>query len=688
MLLLLAHLLSLQFESSERLGSQVEQSYLARNEIQRMLSLHQDIEIGQRGYVVTGDPAFLAPYLAARQEVGNSINQVEERFGPRSARTQEFVRLRELSEAKLDFSKRTVQLRELGAASEAAALISSGRGKSLMVSIRSIVEQIEAAERVRLAQVTRMADEAQRSLQLFTYALLALLGALLFGAAFLNSRSMAEKNAAVRRLQDLSSRQETIFDSAKDGIIMLNASGSIESLNPAAARMYGYDEAELVRRDIGLLFEIAPDHGEVETFLKRLQRRRKGDVGRTQEFMGRRKDHSTFPSDVAVSPVPLADGMRYVAIVRDITERKHVDQMKSEFVSTVSHELRTPLTSIAGSLGLLVGGAAGQLPDTAKRLLEIAHSNSERLVRLINDILDIEKIESGNMPFEMQTVELTPLLDQAVQANRGFAERLGVSFRLEFGPADAAVLADPDRLMQVLTNLLSNAAKFSPDGGEVNISVLPLDRRFRITVADKGPGVPEEFKPRIFDKFAQADSSDTRQKGGTGLGLSIVREIVVRLGGSVSFDSKPGEGTAFHVDLPAAEPSWVEAPAPAGSAHILHVDDDRDVLKVVQSAFSGRAHVTSVTNIEEAKRALTAERFDLVILDIALPDCSGLELLPVLRSPGDSATPVVLFTAQDAGPELEEQVEAVLTKSKASLERLVEAVETLLRDAGTVSEEA
>src|SRR5205085_72927 len=195
-----------------------------------------------------------------------------------------------------------------------------------------------------------------------TYGLLAVLAALLFAASWSTARSARAKRFALQRMEDLAARQEAIFTNAKDGIITLNSSGSIESLNPAAARLYGYDPSELIRRDVGILFEVAPDQGQIETFLKRLQRRRSGDVGRIEEFWGRRSDGSTFPSDVAISPVPLADGLRYVAIVRDATERKQIEQMKSEFVSTVSHELRTPLTSIAGSLGLLAGGAGGELP--------------------------------------------------------------------------------------------------------------------------------------------------------------------------------------------------------------------------------------------------------------------------------------------------------------------------------------
>jgi PAS domain S-box-containing protein len=254
--------------------------------------------------------------------------------------------------------------------------------------------------------------------------------------------------------------------------------------------MYGYEAAELINGSVTQLFETPPERSKIDSFLKAVQRQRKGDGGRLQEFLGRRKDGSTFPADVAVSPVQLADGLHFVAVVRDVTERKQIDQMKTEFVSTVSHELRTPLTSISGSLGLLKGGAAGALPDRASRLITIAHSNSERLVRLINDILDIEKIESGKMVFALQPVELRDMLEQAIEANRGFADALDVRLALEPIAAAAHAMADPDRLMQVLTNLISNAAKFSPAGGDVSVGLRREGNVHRISVADRGTRHP------------------------------------------------------------------------------------------------------------------------------------------------------------------------------------------------------
>jgi signal transduction histidine kinase len=235
-------------------------------------------------------------------------------------------------------------------------------------------------------------------------------------------------------------------------------------------------------------------------------------------------------------------------------ERKRLERMKDEFVSTVSHELRTPLTSITGSLGLLTSKAVGTLSGPAARLIEIAHSNSQRLVRLVNDILDIEKLESGHVVFNLRRVEVRPLVQEAVEALGELAQGLGVRIRIEAAPAVQEVRADTDRLAQVITNLLSNAVKFSPPNSEVVVTIENGDGLVRISVRDHGPGIAAEFKSHVFERFAQADATNARRKGGTGLGLSIVKEIVDRLAGEVGFDDAPGGGTIFHVELPI----WVD----------------------------------------------------------------------------------------------------------------------------------
>lgn len=670
------------FDEARALRAEVIRSYETRAELRRILSLHQDLETGQRGFQITRDRDFLQPHASAIREIDAAFGRLDDKLLSQSALQTRLSALHRLSDEKRAFVDEVILLVERGDAERARRLVSEGRGKEIMDALRLEIAGMDAQEREQLLQRTDMADAALLRVQRLNAAISTALFLVLALAIWLAARSFSEGTKALRRLEDLSKRQEAIFDSASDGMVVLNPSGSIESLNPAAATMYGYEPDELIRRDIGTLFEIAPDRGEVETFLKRLER---GEgAGKVQEFLAARKDGATFPVEVTVSPVRLADRTVFLALIRDVSERRQVEQMKSEFVSTVSHELRTPLTSIAGSLGLVTGGAAGQVPEQALRLIEIAKSNCTRLVRLINDILDIEKIESGNMRFDVAPLRLGPFLEQAMQANRAFAAEHGVGLALEAVPPGATVIADEDRLMQVMTNLLSNAAKFSPAGETVRISVRPLDRRYRITVADHGPGIADEFREKIFGKFAQADSSSSRQKGGTGLGLSIVREIVNRMRGSVSFDSEPGNGTAFHVDLPAApesekQPETDNVPAVTAQGpglHILHVDDDPDMLRVVSSAFEGKAEVRSTPSLSEAHAAIPRMDFDAVILDIGMAEGSGLELVPVLRRNG-SRIPIVIFTAQDASADQIDGVDAVLIKSRASLDKLVDEVRRL-----------
>jgi PAS domain S-box-containing protein len=245
-----------------------------------------------------------------------------------------------------------------------------------------------------------------------------------------------------------------------------------------------------------------------------------------------------------------------VGTVQDITERRAVDRLKREFVSTVSHELRTPLTAIKGSLGLLAGGVAGELPGLARELVATAQKNADRLLILINDILDLEKVETGRMAFDLRDLPLHPLLLQALEDLKGYALGLDVACGLDPAPADllaARVSVDEGRLLQVFGNLLSNAVKFSPPGGQVRVRLLRAAQRLRVEVQNAGPEIPPHFRERIFHKFAQADGSDSRQRGGTGLGLSIAKALVERMGGLIGFTSEPGR-TIFFFELPEVAP--------------------------------------------------------------------------------------------------------------------------------------
>jgi PAS domain S-box-containing protein len=346
------------------------------------------------------------------------------------------------------------------------------------------------------------------------------------------------------------------------GMILTDRTGTIVMLNTEIERLFGYRRDELIGQCVDLL---------VPTGSRARHVRRRADfaldpasrrIGAGRNLFGLRKDGTELPVEIGLNPIQTGDGVLVLCVIADISERKRAESRKDEFVSTVSHELRTPLTSLSGSLGLLAGSAAGKLPDTAMRLLTIAHKNSDRLVRLINDILDIQKIESGEVVFAIKRVAVRPLVEQAIEASGAYGESLGVAIRLDPLATAADVPADPDRLAQVVANLLSNAIKFSPRGEEVVVSIARRNDRVEISVRDHGPGVPHDFKARVFEKFAQAD--DARQKGGTGLGLSIVKGIVTRLGGSTGFDDAPGGGAIFHVELPAWENAADAAPDPIG----------------------------------------------------------------------------------------------------------------------------
>ena len=344
-------------------------------------------------------------------------------------------------------------------------------------------------------------------------------------------------------------------DASPCGMVMTDAAGMIILANTEAERLFGYRPDELIGRTMLMLVpqRLHRDYLRHHTMFSR--RPGTNHFGDGYKLFGLRRDGTEFPIEIRLNPIAARDGDFVLSVIVDISERLRIERLKDEFVSTVSHELRTPLTSISGSLGLLAGGAAGKLPEPALRLISIAQNNSLRLVRLINDILDIEKIESGQIIFNFKRVDARALVEQVIEANRGYADGFHVHAWLADAPTlpAAEVYADPDRLAQVLTNLLSNAIKFSPPGGEVLVAVEARDDMIRIAIRDHGPGVPPEFKPRIFEKFAQADATDARQKGGTGLGLSIVRQIVARLGGQVGFEDAVGGGTVFHVELPAWE---------------------------------------------------------------------------------------------------------------------------------------
>ncbi|GAB4210976.1 MAG: PAS domain S-box protein [Synechococcales cyanobacterium] len=470
-------------------------------------------------------------------------------------------------------------------------------------------------------------------------------------------QDITEQRLAQEALERSLSLLQTTLDATADGIISVTASGHILTYNQRFSDMWGIPETLMT-----------VDQQEARTqFLANLTRDPAGFLERIASLYN--------TDEVAFDLVELLDGRVFerhsrpqllsdslVARVwsyRDVTEAKKIERLKNEFVSMVSHELRTPLTSIRGALGLIRGGVGGALPEQVRSLLDIADKNSERLVLLINDILDIDKIESGQMTFDLQPTELAPIVVQTIAANQTYADQYQVHFALNIPttPEPIHVRVDHNRLTQVITNLLSNAAKFSPPQGTVTVRLLPSPDTIRLEVIDHGPGIPEEFRSRIFQKFAQADSSATRKKGGTGLGLSICKSIMERMGGQIGFTSVPNVETTFFLELPI----WRALPpdiTTAAKAKILICEDDADIAHLLRLLLKeGNFHVDIASTAAEVREKLQLDQPDrpcpyaAMTLDLALPDESGVELLQTLRSHAKTAhLPVIVVSASDRDP--------------------------------------
>jgi signal transduction histidine kinase len=337
----------------------------------------------------------------------------------------------------------------------------------------------------------------------------------------------------------------------------------------------------------------------------------------------------------------------------EMLQMREVEALKDEFVSTVSHELRTPLTSVRGALGLVLGGPlASNLHPKARDLLRIALQNSERLIRLINDILDIEKMEAGHMQAREERVLIADVLRTTMSGLQSIAHDAGVTLELELDET-AGVTGESDRLVQVFTNLVSNAIKVSPTGESVTASIRRTDDSIYVDVTDRGPGIPEEFRERIFGKFQQAGRSAVRRPGGTGLGLAIARAITELHGGTIRFETEIGAGTTFTVCLPRRHEEILAVAEPmVAGPRVLLIEADDSMRSVLAAMCDSFAAVVTAGTMEEAERAVSAGGFDAVVLDPDLPGADGLQFVRDLRNRAEGVDiPVLTFSSRDYSSE-------------------------------------
>lgn len=384
----------------------------------------------------------------------------------------------------------------------------------------------------------------------------------------------AEREEAVKAALLAEQKFRKLIENAPDAILQVDATGAIVIANRTAELLFGYTREELLALRVeSLVPDAARAHhaayreGFAEAGVSR-------PMGQGLQLHARRKDGTEIPVEISLSPMQTEAGALVTAVIRDVTERKRAEQqiqslqqsymtelesrqreaerlnkMKSEFMASMSHELRTPLHTIIGFAELLEEEAEGLLNERQKRFLDHIHKDSQHLLSLINDVLDLSRIEAGGMRLQTERVELRPAIEEAVAATRPQAEAKGVKLREPTIP-EVSLRADPLRLRQILSNLLGNAVKFTPAGGRVSVSAARKGGLIEITVADTGIGIPEEERVRIFDKFYQAGYTTMGVREGTGLGLTICKQLVELQGGTIWVDSVEGSGSKFHFTLP------------------------------------------------------------------------------------------------------------------------------------------
>jgi PAS domain S-box-containing protein len=439
------------------------------------------------------------------------------------------------------------------------AWVMGGRISRPLARLSSAAKNLDAGIPVEIDRT----DVSYKEVRVLSESLRTLLGNLMQKEAALTDLNVTLERRVVQRTAQLSralntvresqERVNTILETAQGAFIAVDFKGHITDWNTQAQKMLGWSRAEILGEP---LITLVPERfrGPVEQALHDFNRTGVADfIDARFERLLLTKDGRELPVSVRIGLINHGKLKFFSAFLYDISEVKRVERMKSEFISTASHELRTPLTAIYASLDMLDSGMGGELPADARELIGISLKSAERLVRLVNDVLDVEKIESRSMAYHRVPQPLLPLVEQAITATQSYADQYQVKFELNAAAEKAVVSVDADRIIQVIVNLLSNAAKFSPAGGAVvHVNVRQLPGFVRVSVMDTGSGIPEAFRDRIFQRFAQVDASDRRQKGGTGLGLSICKSIIEEHQGTIDFVSETGKSCEFYFDLPPA----------------------------------------------------------------------------------------------------------------------------------------
>lgn len=454
---------------------------------------------------------------------------------------------------------------------------------------------------------------------------------------------ITERKQAEESLQKNQDHTRLIIDTAHDAFIAMDAVGQITDWNPQAEVIFGWSREEALGRTVADTIIPLHSRGVHKRGFQHFLATGVGlVVNKRVEITALHRDGREFPVELSLSLLRLDGADTLNVFIRDITERRAVERMKDEFVSMVSHELRTPLTSIRGALGLLAGGMLGPLPKKGQHMLDIAVTNTDRLIRLINDVLDLERVTSGKITMQKQQCNTADLMTQAAEVMQAMAEKAGVT--LSVSPLSAILWADPDRVLQTLTNLLSNAIKFSPSGATVWLIAMCQGEDIVFQVRDQGRGIPSDKLESIFERFQQVDVSDCRDKGGTGLGLAICRSIVQQHGGRIWAESALEQGSTFFFTLPL--PREVEASPPELQGRVIStlvssspkidrvlvLEDDLDLARMLATTFQRHGiEIVHAPTGREAIQFCQQQPPDLLMLDVTSPDSDSFPVVAWLR---------------------------------------------------------
>ncbi|HSP99507.1 MAG TPA: CHASE3 domain-containing protein [Candidatus Dormibacteraeota bacterium] len=645
------------------------QKVLAATE--QLLGRLLDAETGQRGYLITGQETYLEAFRTGREAVQSDIARLQSLTAADAEQAKRLQSISVLTTVKLDELQRSIDARQSQGVEAANALVAGDVGRLTMDRLRALLGEVDARARSTLEARLRTRGIERRRLAniLFAGAIAGL--ALLLAAVLALNRTAAERLLAERRVRENEERLRTTLRSIGDAVIATDANGRVVFINPVAQDLTGWGEPAAIGQPLDAVFVIVNEEtrATVESPVGKVLRE-EAIVGLANHTVLIARDGREVPIDDSGAPIRDADSavMGVVLVFRDVSDRKAMEWeretraraeteivaaqaardaaesanlAKDQFLAVLSHELRSPLNVIVSWLVALRRGLEG---PQLERALDTLERNVRLQAQLINDLLDVSRIVSGKLSLERGVIDMEAVMRTAIDNARPIAVARGISLQTRIEPLGGSVQGDAQRLLQVVTNLLNNALKFTPGGGRVEVSLFARDCQACIDVVDTGIGIAPEFLPHVFDRFRQSDESDARGHGGLGLGLSIVKHLVERHGGTVEARSDGiGTGATFSVCLPLDSTpvqhsaQILAAPQPDGPTdlsdlHVLVVDDDADTREGLRLALEiYGARVTVADSVTAALEALAQERPHAVISDIGMPGGTGLDLIRTIR---------------------------------------------------------